>query len=121
MHFRHENTSAEGIALAHTVYGQPVTATGRPDSTQPNVQLAVGNIMAPYKPPPRRDLDNPELALCAEEDCKAFPVKGLDYCAGHSRKRGLMSTCQMCGRIPLKGTRFCYQHSKKDDADGDAE
>lgn len=132
MHFRHENSSADGIALAHTVYGEHVTATARPDATMPNVQPSIGNIMAPYKPPPRRKSDSPDIALCAEEGCKGFPVSDLDYCAGHARKRGLLLTCKMCGRIPKRGTGgYCYWHSEAgtdetapdDEAadDGDAE
>ena len=86
----HQNSSAEGVALVHSLYGEKVGGTQGINDDNPDVQVATGYSTAPYRPPKRRHRDNPDKLLCSFEDCKAYPIKSTDYCAGHSRKLGLV-------------------------------
>jgi hypothetical protein len=86
----HQNASAEGIALTHTLYGSPVQGIGGTTHRTENIQPAGLHSTAPYRPPKRRKADNPDKLLCSFDGCKAFPIKTTPYCAGHSRKLGLV-------------------------------
>ncbi len=81
----HQNATAPGIALQHTLQGSPVQGVGGVSHAHGAVQPAGIHSTAPYKPPKRRGQDNLDKPLCAYEDCKAFPIKTTDYCVGHSR------------------------------------
>lgn len=122
-HFTHDNSIAEGVALAHTVYGSPVTATMQPNSHGSNIGPATWSS-APYKPPARRHRDNPEMELCAEEGCLAYPGKDVGgYCTGHAKTRGLAPKCAKpdCKASPKTGTDYCRWHGPKEsDASTDA-
>lgn len=85
----HQHAAAEGVALAHTIWGSPV-AGPQGHERDGNIQPAGLHSTAPYKPPKRRQRDNPDKVLCSYEGCKAFPLKTTHYCAGHSRKLGLV-------------------------------
>lgn len=114
-HYTHDNASASGIALAHTVYGEKVSATGAANSVMEGVAPATWST-APFKPPKRA---NEDREFCAEDGCQAYPtVAGQGYCPGHARKRGLMPTCSHlnCGSAPMKGKRHCYYHGPKTEA-----
>jgi len=111
----------EGIALAHTLYGGPTSQLSAvSDSIGSNVGLATWST-APYippKPPKRRERDAPDKALCAEDGCKAWPVKDLLYCAGHARTNGILPTCQREGcngapMAPMGTPGFCHHHQPK--------
>ena len=86
----HPNASGEGVALVHTLYGSPVQGTRGINDSNPDVQPAGLHSTAPYKPPKRREKDNPTKVLCPFDGCKAFPTKKTGYCIGHSRKLGLI-------------------------------
>ena len=121
----HDNSAKDGIALAHSVYGDPVTATMRPDSHGDNIGPATWST-APYVPPARRHRDNPERKLCSFEGCKGYPSKagGGDYCIGHAKSLGLVRLCRQpdCKGMPSQGDDYCYHHKPKvnDDATADA-
>jgi len=87
----HQNASAEGVALTHTLYGEPVQGGGGVTHAHGNIQLAGLHSTLPYKPPKRRDRDNPDRILCMFDGCKAFPMKTQEYCTGHARSLGLVS------------------------------
>lgn len=88
--FVHENTTAPGIQLAHTMYGEPVTATMRLNSTEDSSAVVTQSIMRPYQVPKRRRQDNPDKLLCSFEGCKGFPMREQVYCVGHARSLGLI-------------------------------
>ena len=87
--YRPVHSQNEGIALAHTVYGEPVHASRPENAGAENAAPAWGtHSTAPYK---RRAFDNPAKALCATEGCTAFPMTRADgqgHCVGHARKLG---------------------------------
>jgi hypothetical protein len=121
--YRQDNGArGEGIALAHTIAGEPVMDRARQHNQGPNVEQATWST-APYKPPKRRNYDNPDLPLCAEEDCRAYPMKTTPYCAAHARSKGLLPHCSVegCHAAPMKGTEKCYGHTRvkkeRDDLD----
>lgn len=111
--YRQANTTAPGAALAHTIYGEPVTASLKPESTGDNVAQSTQSFMRPYQPPKRRQGDNPDRELCAHEGCKAYPRAGKSYCPGHGRMHGESPVCQHrdCNAPPKKGTHYCRWHS----------
>jgi len=113
--YRHENSSAEGIALAHTIYGEPTTKTMRPESAGPGTVRQAAPVFSNYKPPKRRERDNPDRALCSEEGCKAYPKTGKNYCEGHARIHGEVKTCakEDCKAPPKSGQKFCRWHGPK--------
>jgi hypothetical protein len=78
------------VALVHSIYGSPVQGIGGVTHAHGDIQPAGLHSTAPYRPPKRRDRDNPDKVLCSSEGCKAFPIKTTGYCAGHSRKLGLV-------------------------------
>lgn len=95
--YTHDNATAPGIALAHTVYGEPVMGSMRPEMAGEGTSQVAGNIMAPYKKPVRRHRDNGK-ALCASEGCRAWPMKGGEHCVGHARSLGLIENWNRDGR-----------------------
>jgi hypothetical protein len=86
----HQNASAEGVQLAHTLYGTHVQGSGGVTHASGDIQPAGLHSTAPYRPPKRRMKDNPDKLLCSAEGCKAYPIKKVPYCAGHARKLGLV-------------------------------
>jgi len=108
--YTQDNAARPGIALTHTLYGEP--ANSQPaNSIGSNIGRATFST-APYVPPKRRHRDNPERELCAEEGCKAYPLKDKPYCTGHARAHGLMPTCAKrdCHSAPMGDTNYCYYH-----------
>ena len=87
--YSNQNSASPNVALAHTIAGEPVQGT-QGIASGGDIQPARGFSTLPYKPPKRRDRDNPDKILCAAEDCKAFPIRATGYCAGHSRSMGLV-------------------------------
>jgi hypothetical protein len=90
------NSAASGIALAHTVHGDPVTAQGRANSTLDGVEQATFTMMRPYQEPKRRHKDNGKT-LCATDGCRAYPT-ATGHCVGHSRSMGLIENWNQEGR-----------------------
>lgn len=88
--FVHENTTAPGIQLVHTMYGELVDSSMRLNSTTEGVQPIAHSVMRPYQVPKRRRLDNPDKLLCSFEGCKGFPMREQVYCVGHARSLGLI-------------------------------
>ena len=88
---RTQNSQNEGIALAHSIAGEPVQGVGGVQHANGDVQLAGLHSTAPYKPPKRRAHDQGDKLLCSAEDCKAYPMKKIPYCPGHARSLGLMT------------------------------
>ena len=86
----HQHGSAEGVALAHTIYGSPVATPLGFERGSGDIQPAGLHSTAPYRPPKRRVRDNPDKLLCSAEGCKAYPIKKAPYCAGHARSLGLV-------------------------------
>lgn len=122
--YTQDNRIAPNVVPVHSFYGSPDTAKMRPDSHGENIAPATWST-APYKPPARRDRDNPDLKLCSADGCKAYPSKKLggEYCAGHARQFGIGPICGQhdCKATPVKGTNFCRWHQPKmEAADGDA-
>jgi hypothetical protein len=113
-----DNATAPGTALAHTVYGSPVTASMRPEMAQPGTTRQVQAIFSNYRPPKRRAHDKGHV-LCSEEGCKAYPADGKNYCTGHARQHGEMKQCAKrdCKAAPKKGTDFCRWHGVTDESD----
>jgi len=113
-----QNTTGANVALAHTVYGDHVTATALPNSFGPNVERATWST-APYISPARRIKDN-RGKLCGVDGCRAYPAKksGLEVCVGHARQQGLVATCseELCNKPAPVGGTLCKKH-----ADGDAD
>jgi hypothetical protein len=86
----HQNASAEGVVLTHTLYGSPVASPQGFERNGGDIQPAGLHSTAPYRPPKRREKDNPTKPLCEYEGgCKAFAMKAVPYCAGHARKLGV--------------------------------
>lgn len=121
--YTQDNRIAPNVVPVHSFYGSPDTGKMRPDSHGENIAPATWSS-APYKPPARRDNDNPDLALCAAEGCKAYPSKkaGGNYCMGHARSMGLVKSCAEagCKGSPIQGSVFCHWHQPKAKSDGDA-
>lgn len=111
-----QNSTAPGIALAHTIYGDLVTATARENSTGSGVGPATWST-APYVEPARRAKDN-RGQLCGVDGCRAYPAKksGFDVCVGHARQAGLIATCaeELCNKPAPAGGTLCKTHN--DDA-----
>ena len=89
-------SSQPGVALVHTMYGEPVDETVRPNNSSDEVTQAVGNIYRPYEKP-KRKVDG--RVRCATDGCKAFPTK-TGHCVGHSRSLGLIENWNQEGRKP---------------------
>lgn len=90
----HSGDSVVKLSSLYTVVG----GSGGVEHATDGVELAVGNQLAAYVPPKRRAKDNPDKILCQQDDCKAFPMKTLDYCTGHARSRGLIENWKKAGR-----------------------
>jgi hypothetical protein len=88
-YYDNQNSAAPNVALAHTIAGEPVQGS-RGITSGGAIQPAGMYSTAPYRPPKRRKADSPDKVLCSFEECKAFPMKGTGYCAGHSRSLGLI-------------------------------
>lgn len=116
--YTHDNATATGIALAHTVHGSSVTASMRPESAQQGTVRQVQSVFSNYRPPKRRAGDNGQ-ALCSEEGCRAYPAKDKNYCTGHARQHGEMKLCSHrdCKAPPKKGTDHCRWHGSADEPD----
>jgi hypothetical protein len=83
-----DNASGQGVALAHTVFGSPVTATMRPQAGGEGIGPATWST-APYKK--KRRVNDKGATLCAfEGGCKAYPMKDQEYCTGHARSLGII-------------------------------
>jgi len=110
--YRHDNSTAPGIAQAHTIYGEPVTASLRQEMVNEGTTRQVQSFFRNYEPPKRREHDKGHR-LCAEEGCKAYPATGKNYCAGHGRVHGEVKTCKHreCKAPPRSGTDYCRWHS----------
>ena len=110
--YTHDNATAPNVALAHTVYGEPVTATLRTEMSNEGTVRQVQPVFTNYRPPKRRAHDKGH-ALCSEEGCKAYPQEGKNYCTGHARIHGEAKTCghRDCKAPPKKGTDYCRWHS----------
>lgn len=110
--YQHENSSASGIVLAHTVTGSPTTGTLRPEMANEGTVRQVQPVFTNYRPPKRRAHDKGGV-LCSEEGCAAYPQSGKNYCAGHARLRGESKTCKNdgCMAPPKKGTDHCRWHT----------
>ena len=109
--YTHDTATAPGIALAHTIHGQAVDASLRPEMAQEGTVKQTHSQFRAYQPPKRRAHDQGH-ALCSEDGCKAYPVDGKNYCPGHARQHGEMKTCEHrdCMAPPKKGTDFCRWH-----------
>lgn len=116
--YTHDNATAPGIALAHTIYGEPVLASMRPESAIEGTVKQVQPIFSNYKPPKRREHDKGHV-LCSEEGCKAYPMSGKNYCPGHARVHGEVKLCahRDCKAPPKKGTDFCRWHGSNSESD----
>ncbi len=80
-------SSQPGVSLVHTVHGDPVEQTTRPNNTDDGVTQAVGSLYRPYVAPPRVV----EKGRCTHDGCRGWATK-TGYCAGHSRSMGLITT-----------------------------
>jgi hypothetical protein len=111
--YTHDNSTAPGIALAHTVYGSPVTASLRPEMAQQGTTRQVQSTFRDYQPPKRRAHDKGH-PLCSEPDCKSYPVQGKNYCTGHGRLHGEAKVCahRDCKAAPKTGEDYCRWHGK---------
>ena len=85
-----QNATAPGLVLQHQLAGEPVSGIGGVNHAHGDIQPAGLHSTAPYKPPKRRKRDNPDVVLCSYEECKAYPIRATGYCAGHSKKLGLV-------------------------------
>lgn len=102
-HYDSAYSSKSNVALVHTVHGEPVDQTVRPNNTQDHVVQAVGSLYRPYEKPLRKSkelnrFDKPKV-LCATDGCRAFPTK-TGHCVGHSRSLGLIENWNVEGRKP---------------------
>jgi hypothetical protein len=88
-------SSQPDVALIHTVYGEPVDQTVRPNNTDEGVTSSVGSLYRPYKKPQRTRNGH---AVCATDGCRAYPSKGTGHCIGHARKLGLVENWNQEGR-----------------------
>jgi len=87
----HPNATAEGVQRTSTLYGEPVQGGNGLTHAHGDIQPAGLHSTLPYRPPKRRDRDNPDRLLCSFEGCRAFPMKSQVYCTGHARSLGLVS------------------------------
>lgn len=87
----HQHAAAEGVALAHSIYGSPVATPLGFERDGGDIQPAGLHSTAPYKPPKRREKDSPKKTLCPMDGCRAFPTKATGYCVGHSKQLGVMN------------------------------
>jgi hypothetical protein len=119
--YTHDNATAPGIALAHTVYGEPTTASMRPEMAAEGTVRQVQPIFTEYRPPKRREHDHGHR-LCSEEGCKSYPVKDKNYCTGHGRIHGEAKVCSHrdCNAAPKKGQDTCRWHETKVSDEPDA-
>jgi hypothetical protein len=85
-----QNATAPGLALQHQLAGSPVQGVGGVTHSVGNIQPAGLHSTRPYSPPKRRSRDNGKQ-LCSHEDCKAYPMKKIPYCAGHAKSLGLVN------------------------------
>ena len=78
-------------------------------------ELVTQSMFRDYKPPKRREKDNPERELCSEEGCKAYPQSGKNYCTGHARRHGEVKSClhRDCKAPPKKGQDYCRWHGSE--------
>lgn len=124
-HYIHDNAQAPNLVLAHTLFGEPVTASlpagavAGAGNEQANVGRATWST-APYKPPSRRVNDR-GAKLCAHEGCAAYPSPSIgdgSLCVGHGRA-ALQGCAKVgCKSIPKKGQDYCHWHKPKE-RDGD--
>lgn len=92
--YTHANNTAPNVALAHTVYGDPVEAIKPVGAANENVVRAVGSVFSDYKPPPL-----PKQGPCAIEGCRSTATVGdTGHCVGHARKLGLIENWGKDGR-----------------------
>lgn len=87
------NSGVDGTALAHTLNGEPTSATARSNSIGENVQQAALHSTAPYVSPEERIArSNPRGKKCKANDdtCKGSRMKDLEFCVGHARSMGLL-------------------------------
>jgi hypothetical protein len=86
------------VALVHTVYGEPVEETARPNTTGTGIELLPNAHFRNYEPPkPRLPQDTRVKNLCASEGCRAYRT-ATGHCAGHSRSLGLIPNWNKDGR-----------------------
>ena len=113
-----DNVNAQNgsrVAVAHTIHGSPVGGM-KPqmvgEANASRIQPQAQAVFSPYKPPKRRKNDNPDIALCSEEGCNAYPMAGKDYCTGHARQHGSAKSCAKldCNAYPKGGTIYCRWH-----------
>jgi hypothetical protein len=88
--------SAPDVALIHSVYGEPVDQTVRPNTTDADVAQLPNAWFREYEKPKRRHRDNGK-PLCNTEGCRAYPT-GTGHCVGHSRRMGLIENWNKDGR-----------------------
>jgi hypothetical protein len=99
--YKHQHAQSESNNPAVVPLSSRFTrldGSGGVNHQREGVQRAVGNMQAPYKKPIRRKQDNPDILLCQEDDCKAYPMKSLEYCTGHARSKGLIENWKKTGR-----------------------
>ena len=85
-----QNAQAEGIALQHTLAGDPVSGiTPEYAAGGEGIDRATRFSTAPYIAPKDR---KPKVKLCLanEGTCKGSPMPSTGYCSGHSRSMGLI-------------------------------
>ena len=87
------------LSSLYTVVG----GSGGVEHTNGDIKLAVGNQLAAYKPPARRGKDSPGRTLCVSDECKAYPMKSLEYCSGHARSLGLIDSWSTKKKEPADG------------------
>lgn len=88
-HIKPALANGTNVGLQYALRGEPVQATGRPESPGENVKQAGLWSTAPYK--------DPKLALkpgkkpCKGKggQCRAFAIQDLGYCVFHARQLGL--------------------------------
>ena len=93
-YYTHQHSQNQGdgdVVLLGSLYTVAPGAGGVEHATE-GVELARGNQVAAYKAPARRGKDSPGRALCAADDCKAYPMKTFEYCTGHARSLGLVNS-----------------------------
>jgi len=103
--YRQQNNQLEsGIAVAHTIYGSPAAGSHEQNEARVGRYAHVPQAhQREYEPPTRRHRDNPDIALCRYEDCRAYPSKKFDgYCSGHARMMKLPGADWKAGRKPSK-------------------
>lgn len=100
----------EGVALAHTIYGEP-SAQGNYaafGSAGPNgnIQRATFSVFEAYKSPDQKlteTIHTSRRCLGKDGTCKGFPMKDLDYCSGHARSLGLVPNWNKNGKMTDDG------------------